>query len=354
MNKKITILLCICTLFAMSGAVQAATEPPAELMVMDSQELGVQAIAIDPAIQPNVIYQTHIQNIGTKECVTNGDISGTIGNSLRLEGIRIFVENYSYDLGVEYQTHIQNIGWEKEAGQGLKTNFQFSGSWGKSYRLEGIKINLTGSDADKFDIIYRTHVQDIGWETKWKKNGEMSGTEGRSLKLEAIVIKIVPKGTEVSAGIPATSERYEKIDNGCSKYPVFNINYVPWKVNFDNSNCQHQWENYNFPYETRIENQLFKYIALHYYRETKKSANLTPLYEADVANGCIYNYVEWQQGHGNTKYPGGITENGVTLYNLTAKRWATLEEIDRFIICGRPAFYYCTKCGQTSLGRLWN
>lgn len=353
MNKRIiTILLCICGLFLTSGAVQAATESPIQLTVMDSQELDVQKIAIDPAIQPNVIYQTHIQNIGMQEVAFNGVVSGTTGGSLRLEGIKIFVENYSYDLGVEYQTHIQNIGWEKEAGRGLKTSFQLSGTEGKSYRLEGIKINLTGADADKFDIIYRTHVQNIGWEKEWKKNGEMSGSEGKSYRLEGIVIKIVPKGTEVPAGTPITSDIYEKIDNGCPKYPLTYINYVPWKINFDNSNCEHQWEGGFWSYVT-YQDQLLKYISQHYYRDTKKCIELTPLYEADVANGCIYNFVEWQQGHGNTKYPEGITANIPTLYNLTADRYATVEEILSHELDG-DAFYYCTKCGQTSLGHPWN
>lgn len=350
MNKKLIILLCICMLFAMSGAVQAATEPPAELMVMDSQELQTQKTAIDPAIQPNVIYQTHIQNVGMQEVAFNGNVSGTTGKGLRLEGIKIFVEDYSYDLGVEYQTHIQNIGWEKEAGQGLKSNFQFSGSEGKSYRLEGIKIKLTGADANKFDIIYRTHIENIGWEKEWKRNGAMSGTEGRSLKLEGIVIKIVPKGTQVPAGIPITPDMYENVNDGCSKYPVTYINYVPWKVNFDNSNCQHEWEGSFWHYVT-YNGQLLKYISIHYYKETGKSVELTTLYEADVANGCIYNFVEWQQGHGNTKYPGGISEQPLmTFYNLTADRYAIEEEMKDEFFHFLPAFYHCEKCGQTSLG----
>ena len=349
MNKKITILLCICMLFAMSGAVQAATESPAELIVMDSQELQTQRTTIDPAIQPNVIYQTHIQNIGMQEVAFNGCVSATSGKSLRLEGIKIFVENYSYDLGVEYQTHIQNIGWEEKAGQGLKSSFQLSGTEGKSYRLEGIKINLTGSDADKFDIIYRTHIQNIGWEKEWKKNGEMSGSEGKSYRLEGIVIKIVPKGTQVPAGTPATSDMYEDVNDKCTKYPIDNINYVPWKVNFDNSNCEHQWEGQFWRYVT-YKDQLLKYIAVSYDLKTKTSIKLTPLYEADVANGCIYNYVEWQQGHGNTNYPGGITENIATMYNLTANRYAIAEEVKPFGFHFSPAFYYCEKCGKTSLG----
>lgn len=359
MNKQITtILLCICMLFAVSGVVQAATESPVQFTTIDSdsqedsQELQTQGVKADPAIQPNVIYQTHIQDIGSDALgnAFNGAIAGTTGKNLRLEGIRIFVEKYSYDLGVEYQTHIQNIGWEEEAGLGLKTAYQFSGTEGRSLRLEGIKIKLTGADADKFDIIYRTHIENIGWETEWKKNGEMSGTEGRSLKLEAIVIKIVPKGTQVPAGTPVTPDMYENVNDGCNEYPVTYTNYVPWKVNFDNSNCEHHWEGHFWHYVTYNNDQLLKYNETYVYPGTNRGFMLTPLYEADVAHGCQYNFVEWKQGHGNTKYPGGIDESLPTMYNLTADRYATTEEMSPFTFNFLPAFYYCTKCGQTSLG----
>lgn len=45
---------------------------------------------------------------------------------------------------VAYQTHIQDIGW-----QGWKSNGTMSGTSGQSKRLEAIQINLTGEMADK-------------------------------------------------------------------------------------------------------------------------------------------------------------------------------------------------------------
>jgi len=45
-------------------------------------------------------------------------------------------------------------------------------------------------------VYYRAHCQNVGW-TKWVKNGAMGGTSGRSLRVEAIEVKIVPKGTVV-------------------------------------------------------------------------------------------------------------------------------------------------------------
>lgn len=142
--------------------------------------------------EKSISYQTHVENDGWQDWKTNGDMSGTSARSLRLEGIKIMLNNYE-NLGVEYQTHIQNIGWESDTDRGWKSNGDMSGTQGLSYRLEAIQIKLTGSDADKYDIYYQVHAQNVGW-MGWAKDGESAGTAGLSYRLEGIRIKIVPKG----------------------------------------------------------------------------------------------------------------------------------------------------------------
>ncbi len=136
----------------------------------------------------NIQYQTHIQNIGWQGYVNEGEISGTTGKGLRLEGIRITTNNSDLKGNIEYCTHVQNIGW-----QNFVTTNQMSGTQGKSLRLEAIKIKLTGDLANKYDIYYRVHCQNFGW-MGWAKNGEASGTAGYSYRLEAIEIRLVDKG----------------------------------------------------------------------------------------------------------------------------------------------------------------
>ena len=92
----------------------------------------------------------------------------------------------------QYATNIQNEGW-----QGWKTNGQVSGTTGKNLRLEAIKIELTGEVAKQYDIYYRVHAQKFGW-MGWAKNGEAAGTEGYNYRLEAIQIQILPKGSKPS------------------------------------------------------------------------------------------------------------------------------------------------------------
>lgn len=147
---------------------------------------------------PSCRYQTHVQNVGWQDYVAEGEMSGTEGRSFRLEGIRIDLDPAGYDLGIQYQTHIQNIGWEVDVdGNGWKTANQFSGTEGRGYRLEAIQMKLTGADADRFDIYYQVHAQNIGW-MNWAKDGELAGSAGLSYRLEGIRIKIVKKGTWVA------------------------------------------------------------------------------------------------------------------------------------------------------------
>ena len=146
--------------------------------------LGLTKVVVNT--NPSVTYQTYVQDYGWQEWKNNGEMSGTSGQSKRLEGINIKLQNLSGS--VEYQTHVQDIGW-----QGWKSNGVMSGTSGQSKRLEAIKIKLSGDAANKYDIYYRVHAQDYGW-LGWAKNGESAGSEGYSKRLEGIEIKLVKKG----------------------------------------------------------------------------------------------------------------------------------------------------------------
>ncbi|WP_195986644.1 glucosaminidase domain-containing protein [Clostridium sp. D53t1_180928_C8] len=139
---------------------------------------------------PSVVYSTHIQNVGWQSNKSNGQMSGTEGQALRLEGIRINLENYP-GASIRYSTHIQNVGW-----QDWKYNGEVSGTEGKSLRLEGIKIEATNLP-EGLEVQYRVHVQNEGWQ-EWKSSGEIAGTQGKSLRLEAIEIRIAEKTPTIS------------------------------------------------------------------------------------------------------------------------------------------------------------
>jgi len=146
----------------------------------------VQRPYVDLYAQPQVSYQTHVQDIGWQGYVSNGEISGTSGQSRRLEAIQIKLQNI--DGGIKYSTHVQDYGWMPwSAGDAV------SGTSGQSKRLEAIQIKLTGAAADLYDIYYCVHAQNFGW-LDWAENGASAGTSGLGYRLEAIRIILVPKG----------------------------------------------------------------------------------------------------------------------------------------------------------------
>lgn len=116
---------------------------------------------------------------------------------------------------IAYRTHVQNIGWQEWKNEG-----NMSGTEGLSYRLEGIELKVADDKPADIGIRYRTHVQNIGWQD-WVANGKMSGTEGKSYRLEAIEIEFT--GTDAA------------------KYDVYyqvhaqNIGWLGWAKNGESS-----------------------------------------------------------------------------------------------------------------------
>jgi uncharacterized protein YjdB/uncharacterized protein YkwD len=137
----------------------------------------------------NVVYRTHVQNVGWQGWKYNGAFSGTSGKGLRLEGINLKLTNKQYSGGITYRTHIQNIGWETT----WKSDGVMSGTSGRALRLEAIQIQLTGEMANHYDVYYRVHAQNLGW-LSWTKNGASSGTAGYGYRLEGIQVVLVEKG----------------------------------------------------------------------------------------------------------------------------------------------------------------
>lgn len=144
-----------------------------------------------------IYYQVHRQDYGWEvdekdeadltKWKSDGAPSGTVGESKRLEGIRIQLPK-GVSGSVEYRTHIQNTGWETK----WKKDGEVSGTSGKSLRLEAIQMKLSGDIAKEYDVYYCVHAQNFGW-LNWAKNGEEAGTAGYGYRLEAIKIMLVPK-----------------------------------------------------------------------------------------------------------------------------------------------------------------
>ena len=98
------------------------------------------------------------------------------------------MHNSAYSGSISYRTHVETYGW-----QDYVIGNAISGTMGESKRLEAIEIKLSGEIAEHYDVYYRVHAQDFGW-LGWTKNGSSAGTAGLAKRLESIQIKLVPKG----------------------------------------------------------------------------------------------------------------------------------------------------------------
>ena len=106
-------------------------------------------------------YQAHVEEIGWQNYwAEDGAMAGTVGRNLRLEAIKIVLENAPKGLRVKYQTYIQKTAW-----QGWVYDGAVSGTTGQALRVEALQVMLEGTDADKYSIEYQAHVQDIGWQS---------------------------------------------------------------------------------------------------------------------------------------------------------------------------------------------
>ena len=139
------------------------------------------------ASAPTITYQAHVQSIGWQNPVTNGQMAGTSGKALRMEALRVSLPSGTSG-SVTYRAHVQSIGW-----QGWVKNGADAGTSGRGLRVEAFKMKLTGAIAKQYDIYYRTHIQKFGW-LKWAKNGESTGSEGLALRMEALEVRLVAKG----------------------------------------------------------------------------------------------------------------------------------------------------------------
>jgi len=167
-------------------------------------------------------YRTHVQNIGWQDYVKGTGVSGTENQGLRLEAINIKVLNSGShaDLGIKYSTHVQNIGWMP-----FVADDAMSGTENRGLRLEAIKIELTGLDADKYDVFYRVHVQNYGW-LDFAENGRPAGSEGFGYRLEAIDITILKKGALI--GLPTARAFISSQGNQAVNYRT-HVQNVGWQ-----------------------------------------------------------------------------------------------------------------------------
>ena len=129
-----------------------------------------------------IVYKAHVQNIGWQEKVIDGAWAGTQGEAKRLEALVI---DPPEGVVLDVDVHLQNIGWRSYLG--IKhNNDRILGTVGESRRVEAIKIRCTQNNTGR-KLWYQVHCESYG-TMKACGEGELAGTTGKSKRLEAIRI----------------------------------------------------------------------------------------------------------------------------------------------------------------------
>ncbi len=139
-----------------------------------------------------VHYKSHVENNGwEQDWKSNGDISGTIGESLRIESVKVgLIGEFQNIANIQTTVHVQDRGDMGPFAMG-----EAAGTTGLGLRIESIKFVLDNMPG--YVIKYDVQVENKGWlkdvndTATWFVGGEDAGTKGESLRLEAIKIIIV-------------------------------------------------------------------------------------------------------------------------------------------------------------------
>lgn len=195
---------------------------PIEAIVIKSEDDSTPANAVQ--------YRVHVQDIGWMDWVSLGEIAGTEGKSKQIEAIQFRLSDEALkDYNLYYQTHIAQFGWLGWAQAG-----EVAGSEGLAKGIECIKIKLLEKEnvtdipdlggesyirtSGSNSLRYSGHVRNIG-DVPEEKNGEILGTVGRKLALEAVKIRLaIPDGRYVNGGVQYRTH-------------VTNIGWQDWKSN---------------------------------------------------------------------------------------------------------------------------
>jgi uncharacterized protein YjdB len=138
---------------------------------------------------PTVKYNTYVQNKKWTGEAKNGNTAGTMKKSLRVEALKITLNDFKGKSGIRYKVHVQDSGW-----QGWVSSGKVAGKENSKKRIEAVKIELQNNLVKIFDVYYRVYVQDYGW-LGWAMKG--------SLRVEAIQVKLIPKQKSVAQNVPA-------------------------------------------------------------------------------------------------------------------------------------------------------
>ena len=160
-------------------------------IVLVDKDCPAPGLTDQPFKQPMIRYQADIggyTGFHWSSVIDGGGVCGTYGQARGLENIKIQLTSLKpYSGGISYSVYDN----AKSKWFPAVSNNQIAGYEEDGHIIGAIKINLTGTMAQKYDVYYRVHCQTYGW-LDWAKNGQAAGT-GQGKRVEAIQIMLVLK-----------------------------------------------------------------------------------------------------------------------------------------------------------------
>lgn len=262
-------------------------------------------------------YQTHVKNVGWQTTVGDGQIGGTTGRNLWIEGLRLNFKEPVLSGNIQYKAHVRNSGWQNWA-----TNGQLAGIVGKALPTEAYQIQLTGELTQFYDVYYRVHSQNFGW-LGWAKNGQSAGTQGFGYHSEALQIKVVPKGW----ASPGNLGNAFKINTRPKEIIIKNVPYVS------------QYTPVFAPWGCAAAAMTMLLRSKGTQVDLRKAQDNLPMYPASPGGqkGNVYTGV----GFGWVITPGTLTEYMKTWYpNVYNISGTNIKGIINHVLEGNPVLYY--------------
>lgn len=138
-----------------------------------------------PGTRKGLFYRSHVPNQGWLGFMPSNGTSGSTGLAIPLEAVDVRWDGKQDMIGS--QAHVAGVGWKQ-------WDYGVTGTTGENRTIEAVKFWI-GAELKKagYSIEYRVHVRNIGWMS-WVKDGEVAGTTGKGLPIEAIQMRMYKNG----------------------------------------------------------------------------------------------------------------------------------------------------------------
>lgn len=118
------------------------------------------------------------------QVLDNHNMQVTSDKRLHMGICTVMGDGSGVNISTNYRTHIENLSWLTWVRNG-----DLSGTTGSSLRMEALELKLENIGSLDIGVTYRAHLANTGWQ-EWKVDGATAGTVGLGVEMQAVEIKL--------------------------------------------------------------------------------------------------------------------------------------------------------------------